>query len=390
LAFLLPLLDKIDVNSKKVQAIILAPSRELVVQIESVGEKLFKDTGIRIASIIGGANVRGQIKRLRDDKPQVIVATPGRLAELVFGLEKLKLGMVSCIIIDEVDNLLREPYSGEIQTIIEATNVFKKVSDKFENIQESQPDVALDSDSIDGPGSNINKSDENNVSVGENLIERTLNKRLVCFASATGNDPNVISFIDNLYGSSSSRESMKYWSKVTTDSYHALPSSIAHGLISVPRIKALDTLRRLIRSKPDVKSALIFVNDPHRVEIVCDKLLEMGLIAAPLHGETSKEDRKEILSRIRDGRLSLVVTTELAARGIDIPDLTHVINFELPTDSQHYVHRAGRCGRAGRKGLVINFATPDTKFVIRRFGKQLGIKIRDCELREAHVHLKLK
>ena len=115
----------------------------------------------------------------------------------------------------------------------------------------------------------------------------------------------------------------------------------------------------------------------------------MGIIAAPLHGDTNKEDRKDILARLRDGRLPFVITTELAARGIDIPDLTHVINFELPTDAQHYVHRAGRCGRAGKSGLVINFATPDTKFVIRRFGKQLGVKVRDCELREGHVHLKM-
>ena len=105
-------------------------------------------------------------------------------------------------------------------------------------------------------------------------------------------------------------------------------------------------------------SALIFVNDPHRVEIIYQQLIDMGFIAAPLHGETSKDDRKEILTRLRDGRLSLVVTTELAARGLDFPDLTHVINFELPTDAQHYVHRAGRCGRAGRKGLVMNFANP--------------------------------
>jgi superfamily II DNA/RNA helicase len=114
----------------------------------------------------------------------------------------------------------------------------------------------------------------------------------------------------------------------------------------------------------------------------------MGLVAAPLHGDSSKDDRKEILSRLRDGRLRLVVCTELAARGLDIPDLSHVINFELPTDAAHYVHRAGRCGRAAKKGLVINFANPDTKFVVRRFGKQLGVKVRDCEIRDGQVFLK--
>jgi len=123
---------------------------------------------------------------------------------------------------------------------------------------------------------------------------------------------------------------------------------------------------------------------------VADQLLDMGLVAAPLHGDSSKDDRKEILSRLRDGRLRLVVCTELAARGIDIPSLTHVINFELPTDASHYIHRAGRCGRAARRGLVLNFANPSTKFVVRRFGKQLGVKIRDCEIREGQIWLKAK
>ena len=167
-----------------------------------------------------------------------------------------------------------------------------------------------------------------------------------------------------------------------------LPRSITHGLISTPRLRALESLKRFLSSKPKVEKALIFVNEPRRVEVIADQLLDMGYIAAPLHGETDKEDRKEIVSRLRDGRLRLVVTTELAARGLDIPNLTHVINFELPTDPQHYVHRAGRCGRAGQAGLVMNFATPSTKYVVRRFGKRLGIKIRDCEVREGQVYLK--
>ena len=167
-----------------------------------------------------------------------------------------------------------------------------------------------------------------------------------------------------------------------------LPRSITHGLLSTPRMRALESLKRFLNSKPTVEKALIFVNEPRRVEVIAEQLLEMGYVAAPLHGETSKEDRKEIVARLKDGRLRLVVTTELAARGLDIPNLTHVINFELPTDAQHYVHRAGRCGRAGQPGLVMNFATPSTKHVVRRFGKRLGTKVRDCEVREGRVHLK--
>lgn len=108
LAFLLPLLGIVDPSKNRVQAIILAPSRELVTQIASVSERVFANTGIRTQAIIGGANVRGQVDRLRELRPQVLVASPGRLAELVFRLEKLKLGNVRAVIVDEVDNMLQD------------------------------------------------------------------------------------------------------------------------------------------------------------------------------------------------------------------------------------------------------------------------------------------
>ena len=379
LGFLLPLLDVVDKDSKKVQAIILAPSRELVAQIATVGDKIFKNTDYRIMSIIGGANIRGQIQRLRDQRPQIIVATPGRLAEIVFGLEKLQLGTVLAVVIDEVDNLLREPYHGEMQTILAATSVFRR-----KNVAAVGNELVTNNEYSD------KREDEDVFESSFHSPSKVKQKGgMVCFSSATGSTDIVTDFVDDLYDSRDMCK--KPWQKIAIDCNNAaLPVTISHALISCPRIKALDTLKKLIKSNPEVKAAIIFVNDPYRVEIVCNKLLEMGIVAAPLHGETAKDDRKDILTRLRDGRLPLVVATELAARGIDIPNLTHVINFELPTDSQHYVHRAGRCGRAGRNGLVVNFATPDTKFVIRRFGKQLGVKIRDCQLRNGHVWLKSK
>lgn len=205
---------------------------------------------------------------------------------------------------------------------------------------------------------------------------------VLCLASATataGND-DVRAFADQYV--------LGRWTTAAVQSAAMLPTTVTHGLISTPQIKKLEYLRKFLFAQPAVERALIFVNDPHRVEIVAEKLLEMNLIAAPLHGDSSKDDRKEVIARITDGRLKFVVTTEIAARGLDIPDLTHVINFELPTDAPHYVHRVGRCGRAGRQGLVMNFATPETKFVIRRFGKKLGVKVMDCEIREGQVFLK--
>ena len=127
------------------QALILAPSRELVAQIAQVGEAIFKGTGIKILSMIGGANVKGQVNRLRDDRPQIIVATPGRLAELVFGLKKLRLGTVRALIVDEVDNLLQEPFTGELEVLWGAMPLLNKISSSLPQTQPGRrrPDKSL-------------------------------------------------------------------------------------------------------------------------------------------------------------------------------------------------------------------------------------------------------
>lgn len=373
LAFLLPLIKTVSSDVNKVQALILAPSRELVMQIAEVGTALFKDTDFKIEPIIGGANVKGQVQRLRDHRPQILVATPGRLAELVFRLRKLRLGMVRAVVVDEVDNMLEDVYSGEVAALLESTPLFKRAAVRNSSAR------AEEREGEDDGEEEVNDEQEQEQDHGHN-------RRMVCLVSATANLELVQGFADRFCRDSVTGESTLV--PVQVERASQLPRSITHGLISTPRMRALESLKRFLNSKPTVEKALIFVNEPRRVEIIANQLLEMGYISAPLHGETSKEDRKEIVARLKDGRVRLVVTTELAARGLDIPNLTHVINFELPTDSQHYVHRAGRCGRAGQPGLVMNFATPSTKYVVRRFGKRLGTKIRDCEVRDGQVHLK--
>jgi ATP-dependent RNA helicase DeaD len=104
-----------------------------------------------------------------------------------------------------------------------------------------------------------------------------------------------------------------------------------------------------------------------------------------MSGDMEKEDRTDIMRRLQDGRLGMVVSTEMAARGIDVPMLTHVINYDLPTDAEHYVHRAGRCGRAGRPGIVVNMVLPDTKFVLSKFTGKLGLTISDAEVKDAKL-----
>jgi superfamily II DNA/RNA helicase len=228
-------------------------------------------------------------------------------------------------------------------------------------------------------------------------------KHLLCLASATANNnPFVTSFIEeySFYNQFHHLDLTKQfspnltlnkppppsYSKAIVNQEGRLPPTITHAIISVPLIKRYELLKKFLNAKPEVNRGIIFVNDPYKVQQVYEKLLSFGFIVAPLHGDTNKEDRKDILQRLQDGRLRLVITTELSARGLDIPDVTHVINFELPRD--HYIHRVGRCGRVGKAGLALSLTTPQTKFVIRRFAKQLGTKIHDCEIREGHVWLK--
>jgi superfamily II DNA/RNA helicase len=370
--------------------------------------------------LIGGANVKNQIEALKETKPQIVIATPGRLAEMVFHYEKLSLNNVNTIIIDEADQTLQDPFYNEIKTMIEASP-FMKQKLMLSSQQQQQPQkltqqpLQQSQQSTSSPSSATNRtagslsgvpsspSDSASTSFSSTKQMFPFKKYVLCLCSATANNnPTVTQFmedyaitntfhhIDNqnlpisplshllmikgIDGNNEEEEiiireaeiskmkirnfsiptssvstimAKEKLSHVKQSQYikaivkHAsmIPSTITHGMIAIQQIKFYEVLRKLLLSKPTINRGLIFVNDPQKVEALHSKLTEMGFVSAPLTGDTSKDDRKEILTRIRDGRLRLVVTTELAARGLDIPDVTHIINFELPHDALRYVHR---------------------------------------------------
>lgn len=234
LTFLLPLTSVIDVTKNKVQCIILAPSRELVTQIASVAEKLFADTGIRTVPIIGGANVRGQIDKIRDQRPQILVASPGRLAELVFRLEVLKLGNVRAVIVDEVDNLLQDSYRGDVEVLLEATGVGRaRARGGGGGGEQGDSSTETEEDDV-----------SENASRAENAGKSVKTNQFICLASATGSSPAVSSFADRFCND---------WKKVSIDAASPLPRTITHGLISTPRMRALEQLRKFLSAKPAVQ-----------------------------------------------------------------------------------------------------------------------------------------
>jgi superfamily II DNA/RNA helicase len=159
--------------------------------------------------------------------------------------------------------------------------------------------------------------------------------------------------------------------------------TVLHGAVHLAhRRLALDTVRKILHTEPIPQQILIFVENARKVDIVVEKLGERGIIAAPLHGGMGSEkmDRAEVSKALREGYVGIVVATELAARGLDAPLLTHVINMDLPTDASHYAHRAGRCGRGGRPGVVINFTTqPKERNVPQRFANELGVDLYSIE-----------
>jgi ATP-dependent RNA helicase DeaD len=165
--------------------------------------------------------------------------------------------------------------------------------------------------------------------------------------------------------------------------------TVMHGVIHVPhRRLALETLRKVLHTEPIPQQVLVFADNARRVDIVVEKLGRMGIIAAPLHGGfgSEKADRAEVSRGLREGYIGIVVATELAARGLDAPLLTHVINLDLPTDASHYAHRAGRCGRGGRPGVVVNLTTnPKERNVPHRIAGSLGIAMHTVEARSGKL-----
>jgi superfamily II DNA/RNA helicase len=161
--------------------------------------------------------------------------------------------------------------------------------------------------------------------------------------------------------------------------------TVLHGVVHLPhRRLALDAVRKILHTEPIPHQILIFVENARKVDIVVEKLGERGIIAAPLHGGMGSEkmDRAEVSKALREGYVGIVVATELAARGLDAPLLTHVINLDLPTDASHYAHRAGRCGRGGRPGVVINMTTqPKERNVPQRFADDLRVEMHTIEPR---------
>ncbi len=259
------------------------------------------------------------IKRQIDklrEHPQLVVGTPGRIRELI-GLRKLKMHEVTTIVIDEADQMFQLSGAGEVAKIVSS---------------------AL----------------------------RT--RQLVMLSATIGPETKALA----------ARE-MKNPAEVGIDPGIMTAQSLEHHYVVTEERNKIDMLRRVIRHY-NPERAIVFVNATDDIAEVTAKLNHLGLTAAALYGDADKVTRSNVLARFRDGRFRVLVASDVAARGLDIENLTLVVSFDPAFDSEHYVHRAGRTGRMGRRGLSVTIVTEQQTFIMRKFAKELDIRLEEREM----------
>ncbi|WP_313799898.1 DEAD/DEAH box helicase [Cytobacillus sp.] len=309
LAYLLPLLEKLEVEKRAVQAVIIAPSQELVMQILQEIQKWGEGSGIRAASFIGGANVKRQLEKLKKH-PHIALGTPGRMLELI-KQKKLKMHEVRTVILDEGDQLLVPEHVDTIRSIIKSTLSERQVV----------------------------------------LFSATLPKETEKLAKGLMSDPKVIrvekdetidaAAVDHIYFVAEQRD----------------------------KIKMLEKISRL----PDLK-ALVFVKDIGNLTVMSEKLTFNKIPSSSLHSDLNKIERQHSLKDFRSGKTNMLLATDVAARGLDIQGVTHVVHMDFPRDLKQYVHRSGRTGRFGAKGTVISLVTEREERDLKKFTNEIGIQ----------------
>ncbi|PKA51491.1 DEAD-box ATP-dependent RNA helicase 47B [Apostasia shenzhenica] len=377
LAYLLPILSIVcPVNSpdagesqlnlkRGIEAVIVAPSRELGMQIVREAERLLGPADKRLVQqLVGGANRSRQEEGLKKNKPLIVIGTPGRIAE-ISAAGKLHTHGCRFLVLDEVDALLSFNFREDMHRILEHVG--------------RRPGVA--SSGILSPLAR--RSDRQTI-----MVSATVPFSVVRAARSWGVDPllvrgkNVVSL--DVISSSSTSSVDSTSSSVTQAAVGSLPPALKHYYCLSKVQHKVDTLRRCIHAL-DAKTVIAFMNHTKPLKDVVFKLEARGMKAAELHGDLSKLARTATFKKFKGGEVRVLVTNELSARGLDVPECDAVVNLDLPTDSVHYAHRAGRTGRLGRRGTVVTICEEPEMFVVKKLRRQLGLRIQLCEFSEGKL-----
>ena len=287
-AFGIPMIEHIDAESQAVQALILAPTRELAIQIgDELRGLLTYYQGIRVAVLYGGAGIGGQIKQL-ERKPQIVVATPGRLMDH-YNRKTIRLDKIQTVVLDEADRMLDMGFFKDVTKIIE------KVKNR---------------------------------------------KNLGLFSATISQEVMTVSWMYQ-------RDEVE----ITVEPKQEDRPDIDQYCMTVTPLEKAETILRLVRSQ-GYERVMIFCNTKHMCQRLCDDFQRAGLDCECIHGDIKQSLREKTMQKYRDGKLAVLIATDVASRGIDVDDVDCVINFDVPEENEYYVHRIGRTGRAKRKGVA--------------------------------------
>ncbi len=310
-AFGLPMIQLIDFNEKKPQGLVICPTRELCLQITGDLTKYSQYVkGARIVAVYGGASIENQVRELRKGA-QIVVATPGRLIDLLHRKSVVKLTGVRYVVLDEADEMLSMGFQEDIDEILRET-----------------PD----------------------------------DKHTWLFSATM---PKAAEQIAGNY--------MKNPAVVTIGKRNKSADNISHICYVIREKDRYAALKRLIDYAPDI-FGLIFCRTRNETQAVAEKLMKDGYHAESLHGDLSQSQRDYVMKRFRDKNLQILVATDVAARGLDVDDITHVINYNLPDESERYTHRCGRTARAGKAGISMALINTKEMRRINDVERQSGIK----------------
>jgi len=315
-AFALPLLTHINIKKVKPQVLVLAPTRELAIQVAEAFQKYAAHMkGFHVMPIYGGQDIGGQFRRLKRGV-HVVVGTPGRVIDHI-RRGTLKLDSISCAVLDEADEMLRMGFIEDVKWILDQTPPGRQIALFSATLPSAIKEIAK---------KYLEEPEEIRIKVRTTTAE-TINQR--------------------------------YW--------------------MVSGLHKLDALTRILEAVT-FDAVLIFVRTRTATKQLSDKLEARGYAAAPLNGDIPQKQREATVGRLKTGKLNILVATDVAARGLDIDRISHVINYDVPYDTESYVHRIGRTGRAGKTGEAILFISPRERRMLRSIERATRQKIEMMQL----------
>jgi len=310
-AFSLPILDMIDKDSRKIQLLVLCPTRELCLQIARDIKTYSKYLqNIKSVAVYGGSSIMDQIKSLRE-KPQVIIGTPGRVIDLI-RRKALDFSAIQWLVLDEADEMLSMGFKDDLETILKETPSSKQTL----------------------------------------LFSATMSKEVERISKNYLTNPH----------------------KISVGRINEVKKNISHEYYVVSYRQKKEALKRLIDNNPNQYS-IIFCRTRMETQDVADFLMQNGYAADALHGDLSQAQRDTVMKKFRLKNIDILVATDVAARGLDVDSLTHVIHYSLPDDPEVFVHRSGRTGRAGKNGISISLIKPDEARKLAQIKSQSKIEI---------------